>query len=305
MIALLALAMAPVDLPAAGWVAFDAPAVAGTRRIGCDADGRVSLADDDIDWNTGDDGEGGPHSQFTVYIEMRAGEPRQLRAYTPDCNVADAKRARQIELGSGKAVGLLSGWLEVSRSREFEAVLIGALAHIDDAAASAALAEIAADVRDEDRSQDALFWLALRRGVQGRNIVIEHTGARWPLPHREQAVMALALSGNPDALAVVRGIARAAEPAPLRAQAVMALGITDAPGALADLHSIFLVDEDRGVRENAIFAMSQLDNPEAARILEDIIRQPRYGELRRAALFWLVQMDSGEAAVDDLMREIL
>lgn len=305
MLALLALTLAPIELPADGWIVFDAPAVEGTRRIGCDSDRRASLADDDVDWNTGDDGEGSGYAKFAVYVEMQSGEPRQMRAFTPDCTVADAAQATRVEIDADDAVNMLSRWLDVSRSRELEVVLVGTLAHIASPAAGEVLAEIAANVRDEDRSQDALFWLALRRGTFGRDTVIAHTAPRWPLVHREQAVMALALSEDADALVVVRDIAREGEPARLRAQAVITLGITNAPGALAELHSIFLVESDPDVRRNALFAMSQLDNPEAARILEDIIRQPRNGELRREALFWLAQMDNGEASIDAIMHDIL
>lgn len=306
MLALLALALAPQELPVDGWVAFEQPAVDGTTRMGCDDNGRATLNDDDHNWHMGDAGSSRTFEHLVVYIEMRDGVLQRLRAFTPDCIVSNADHVRRAALDAPRAVRLLSERLEASAARNLESRIIATLAHIDHADAGEALARIAADEMDEDRAQDAMFWLAARRGEYGRSVVTAHLDARWPLDHREHAVMALALSEHPEALAVVRDVARTAEVAELRAQAVVGLGITGAPGALAELHSIFLVDEDAGVREQAVFAIAQIENAEAARILADIVREPRNGELRRTALFWLAQMqgEDSQAVIDSLVGEI-
>lgn len=307
MFALLALTLAPVALPDAGWVAFDQPAVAGTQRIGCDSDGHASLASSDNHWNIHDDAEGArTHSRFTVYLEFEQGRIVTARSYTPDCVVAGRDSARLVELDAAAGAKLLRGLLDTAHGDALEGNLLAALAHIDHVDAMHALADIAKDPGDDDRGQEALFWLALRRGEPGRQIVTAHVDEPWPLEHRSQAVMALALSENPQAQETVRGVARGAQPAELRAQAVMALGITQAPGALADLHSIFLVDDDPQVREQAVFALAQLDSNEAARVLVDIIRTPRFGEHRRTALFWLTNMstESSQQEIDALVAEL-
>lgn len=305
----LLLMLAPLDLPADGWIAFEAPAVAGTTRMGC-ADDQITMSLDERDehWNIGhDEDNSGTFERFTVYIEMTNGEPDEVRTVTPDCTVTNAGRAMRMEIDALAVVGLFERFLEESRTQRVESQLIGALAHVAHESADRVLTGLAEDVFDKERSDDAIFWLAQRRGDYGREVVSAHLDARWPLDHREHAVMSLALSEHSEAFAVVRNVAREAEPADLRAQAVIALGITDAPGALADLHSIFLVDENREVRENAIFAMSQLDNPAVAQTFADIIREPRNGELRRTALFWLAQMhdESSQTVIDALMSEVL
>ncbi|HEX7047879.1 MAG TPA: HEAT repeat domain-containing protein [Gammaproteobacteria bacterium] len=305
----LLLIIAPLDLPADGWIAFEAPAVAGTTRMGCrDDENTMSLDERDDHWNIGhDEDNSGTFERFTVYIEMTNGEPDEVRAVTPDCTVTNAGRAMRMEIDAAAAVDLFAKFLGESRTQRVESQLIGALAHVAHESADRVLTDLAEDVIDEERSDDAIFWLAQRRGDYGREVVSAHLDSRWPLDHREHAVMSLALSEHPEAFVIVRNVAREAEPADLRAQAVIALGITDAPGALADLHSIFLVDESREVRENAIFAMSQLDNPAVAQTLADIIREPRNGELRRSALFWLAQLagKNSDEVVDDLMRDVL
>lgn len=306
MFALLALSLAPIGMPEAGWIAFDQPAVAGTTRLGCDDDRATSLASNSDRWNVNGDEPEETFTRFTVYLEFERGELRDVRSYTPDCKVRDADRAQRRVMDAGAGVELLRGLLESAHGDTLESNLVAALAHIDHASVTPVLANVASDLADEDRGQDALFWLALRRGDAGRQIVTAHLEDRWPLEHRHQAVMSLALSANPQALETVRDVARRGEPGDMRAHAVAALGIVGAPGALADLHSIFLVDEDAEVREQAIFALAQLDHPEAARVLANIVRDPRNGEHRRTALFWLAHMpaDSSQQEIDALVSEL-
>lgn len=309
MLALLALSVAPVQLPADGWISFDQPAVAGTTRMGCYASGKSSLHHELGDWLPVLDDETAPqttHDSVRIFVEYAEGIARQVRMFTPDCAISDADIARRVTLDAPAAVKLLVRAFHADDERGIQSHAVTALAHIDHVDADVALESIASDSARREDTHDALFWLAMRRGERGRAFVIASLEPGWPLQHRERAVMALALSEHPEAQDAVRDVARHAEPAELRAQAVMALGITDAPNALADVHSIFLVDESPEVREQAIFALSQLETEEAARILADIIRQPRFGEHRRTALFWLANMpaDSSEREIDALVSEL-
>lgn len=311
MLALLALSVAPVQLPDAGWVVFDQPAVDGSTRIGCHDNGRASLRDDRFNgWNINVGAPEVPQRTFDhvrVFVELRSSDVRQVRVFTPDCRIDGAAEAQRIEASPSQAIELFQRVLSGNPRDELESETVAALAHLDHAGADSVLERTAANLDRQDAAHDALFWLAQRRGETGRQTVAAHTADNWPLEHREHAVMALALCRHPVAQGTVAEIARKATPAALRAQAVMALGITDAPNALADVHSIFLVDSDPAVREQAIFAISQIEGEEAARILADIIRQPRFGEHRRTALFWLAQMSEGdsEAVLDELLGEVL
>lgn len=301
MFALLALTLAPVDLPADGWIAIEQPLVDRTVSMGCKADGTASLASDEGAWLSGDSSR--EFERFTVYVELDEGQPEAVRMFTPDCTVTDANLATDVNLESAEAVALFDAWLDAEHERDIDAPLVTALAHIDDASVNDVLEGEAGDLSDEDAAQHALFWLAQRRGEPGREIVVRHLDARWPLEHRKQAVMALALSENDAAWNHVRDVARNAPADSLRAHAVTALGITDAPGALPDLHSIFLADKSADVRRQAIFGIAQLDTQEAAETLVRIARDPRHGELRRDALFWLANMD--DEASGELLEGLL
>ncbi len=310
MLALLALSVAPFQLPADGWVVFDQPAVSGTTRIGCDAGGESSLRDESGAglWINGNEPSNrATHESVRIFVEYAKGSPAQVRIFTPDCIVSDAGIATRVTLDAAQAVKLLAGVIDAQHDLDVESHAVVALAHIAHVAADVALERMAVDGAQREGGNDALFWLAMRRGERGRRFVAEGVRPNWPLAHRERAVLALALSRHPDALRVVRETARNADASELRAQAVMGLGIVDAPNALADAHSIFLVDDSPAVREQAIFALSQLDSEEAARILADIIREPRFGEHRRTALFWLAQMNGArsKAVLDDLLSDVL
>lgn len=302
MLAALLLSVTPVALPDDGWVAMELPLVDDAGHIGCTTGDRVSLGAGNGTWIVRD--EASAFERFTVYVKMDDGLPETVSAFTPGCEVTDASRAKPVALSPADAVTLIGGWLDAQLSRDVASRLVASVAHIDHASVNAVLEGEANDVSRDESAQDALFWLANRRGDPGREIVVRHLGEHWPLEHREQAVMALALSKHDAAWHHVRDVARNASDAELRAHAVTALGITGAPAALADLHSIFLSDGSLRVRRQAIFGISQVDSREAAEVLLDIARDPRHGELRRDALFWLANMDheAGGELLDDLIR---
>ena len=315
MLALIALSLSPISLPDNGWIRFEQPAVAGTHRLGCMRDGTASLQDERNRWVSFSPNRRErdrvelerEFDQFDVFVEFDDGVVQQVRAFTPDCRVSGADDAQLVNLDSAAGVDLLNDVVEHDPERDVVSQAIATLAHIADAAADDVLERTANTIQHEDASNQALFWLAQRRGEHGRKIVAAHTDAHWPMGHREHAVMSLALSEKDDALEVVRNIARTADESDLRAHAVTALGITNAPGAVADLHSIFLADSDSEVRTQAIFGLAQQETAQAAETLVAIIRDPRHEQHRRDALFWLANMDGSAAqeAIDELMAEVL
>jgi len=302
------LVTAPQPLPGDGWVRFEVPAVAETQSMGCNRSERASLKSRNDHWSINNGhGEGVfPDARFDrihVYVEMQGGEIEDVRSFTPNCDVEGSDKAVIVQMDPETAVRRLG---KLSGDDEMQSRVVATVAHIDHPDAFDALVTWAEDAGNEGRGEDALFWLAQRRGDAGRAIVQAHAGEGWPMDHREHAVMSLALTERPAAVEFVREVARESSSSTLRARAAMALGITHAPGALADLHSIFLQDTDPEVREQAIFGMSQLDNPAVAQTLADIVREPRFGEHRRQALFWLtnVEGEESEAVMDALVDDI-
>lgn len=314
MFALIALVVAPVSLPTDGWIGFEQPAVHGTQRLGCMRDGKTSLSDDRNRWMSfsadrlemDDDNFIREFDRFDVFVKYENGIVQQVRAYTPDCDVAGSDKARRVDTNAADGVALLGAVIDKSLEGDVAVHAMATIAHIAHGAADAVLEKYADALQYEDASHNALFWLAQRRGDHGRQVVAAHTGARWPLEHRKQAVMSLALCGHPEAVDAVRSIARTADEAELRAHAVTALGITNAPGVVADLHSIFLADSDNAVRTQAIFGLAQQESAQAAETLLAIIRDPRHEQHRRDALFWLASMNGSAAqeAMDELMAEM-
>jgi hypothetical protein len=297
------LALTSADLPADGWIAFDQPVAGSAVSMACGRNGTASLESPNTSWfaRNRDADEG--HDTFTVFVALSAGTPERIRAFTPGCKVIDADRAVKVSLTSDAAAGLLIGWLEQPLSRLLSQEATAVLAHLDSDRVNDALEQLAETHSHREASQNALIWLAMRRGEAGRDIVINHLKPEWPLQHRKHAVTALGLSNHPEALATVRNLARDDDSAELRASAVTALGIAKAPGALADLHAILISDEADAVREQAIFWLSQLKNPQAAEILADVVRDPRYGKHRKTALFWLSNMSrkDSEVVLDELI----
>lgn len=303
MFAAIALALAPAAIPDNGWVTFEQPLIAPAVSLGCHAGDVFDLDDRDEAWIVNRK-TGQVYETFTFYVKMEEGVPVRSRAVTPDCVVADAGEVTQLDAAPADVIEMVGEWLQRDAFKDdLESQLLAGVAQIDHEDATALLEREAGDVSRNGRGDDALFWLANRRGEAGREIVIEHLDERWPLDHRKQAVMSLALSKHANAWDKVRDVARNAREAELRAHAVTALAITDAPNALADLHSIFMADAAEEVRRQAIFGLAQVDTEEAAETLIAIARDPRHGNLRRDALFWLANMDSksAEQMLDELV----
>ena len=306
MLAMIALVSAPVALPEDGWISFRQPAVDTTSTLGCVGERDVSLQGRRDGWNIIDRDNGRRFEHFTVYLEFENDELVQVRNSTPDCNVKDAVVATVATVSADDGIDLLAQLLDESLSEDVVSGLVAAIAHVADDSATAVL-EKAAESADEERSHDALFWLAQRRGEAGRKAVLSHMDPRWPVSHREHAVIALALSDQPKAHDDVRRIAHEHDEVEIRAHAVTALGISPPVGALADLHAIFLSDNSREVRTQALFGIAQQESGAAAETLADIVRDPRHADLRREALFWLSSMSGSDAqaVMDELMAEVL
>ncbi|MBW3568466.1 MAG: HEAT repeat domain-containing protein [Proteobacteria bacterium] len=307
MLALLALVAAPISLSADGWVTFEQPLVKGVGSMACGRDNRVSLDSPANGWSVNDNDGDPDFETMRVFLQFENGELEEARSFTPDCEVRDTAKAKRIEMAPDEAVELLGGYLVDADERRLVTRLLAIVAQIDHVDANVVLEQAANEIDGRDRSRNALFWLAQRRGEHGRKVVIEHVNGDGPIEHREHAVLALALSKHSEALDVVRAIAREHGDGQLRAHAVTSLGIVKAPGALADLHSIFLVDTDVNVRRQAIFGIAQLDAEGAAETLAAIVRNPQHDAHRRDALFWLANMRGreSEAVMDELMSEVL
>src|SRR5690606_10566206 len=133
MLALIALAAAPLSIPANGWVAFEQPAVAQTTTLGCVGGRDAALAQRENSWIIHDDRDSQRFERFTVYLGFEDGELSEARAYTPDCRVRDADTAARRELSGAEGVALMARFID--GDEDLRSRLFAHIAHVADPAA--------------------------------------------------------------------------------------------------------------------------------------------------------------------------
>jgi hypothetical protein len=105
----------------------------------------------------------------------------------------------------------------------------------------------------------------------------------------EEAVMAIALHGLPEADAALAELAQEDNPSDIREAALFWLGQTRGRRGYEILSRVVRQDPDGEIREKAVFSLSQSEVPEAADTIVEVARGDRSPEVRGQALFWLSQ----------------
>ncbi len=105
----------------------------------------------------------------------------------------------------------------------------------------------------------------------------------------EEAVMAIAFHGLPEADAALADLAEEDNPSDVRETALFWLGQMRGRRGYEVLSRVVRQDPDEEIREKAVFSLSQSEVPEAAETIVEVARGDRSPEVRGQALFWLSQ----------------
>ena len=146
-------------------------------------------------------------------------------------------------------------------------------------------------------------WLT---GVTGRASVDWLTRFTTGEPARRlqnQAVVAIALHGDPTALDRLLTLARQGENARLRSDALFWVAQRAGAKAIGTVTDAIDTDPDLEVKKKAVFALSQMPRDEGVPKLIDVARTNRHREVRKQAMFWLGQ--SGDPRALRFFEEIL
>ena len=195
-------------------------------------------------------------------------------------------------------------WLEQcagAGTRITSQVLAAIAVHAGDEAIDSLLG-IAAHDKDDEKREDAIFWLGQVRGAEAEagitTLMFEDDDPEF----REHAAFSLSQSDAPGRVAALVKLGREDAHTEVRSQAWFWLAQTGAPQAESEIKRALRSERDLDVREDIVFALSQLPEENAAAALVEVIEDKElHHEIRKTALFWLAQVESDNAP--DLHRQ--
>jgi hypothetical protein len=286
-----------------GLVAYSVPMVEGVQapccftihgrtvtQKGCNLDGR------EANFNIVDEGhEAMLDDTLTVYLRVKQGHIKRVRALGASCPIETASKVRWIDsVDPASSIAMLSSLVDRNPPGDPDDQGMDALAYHAGAAATRALASHAErSHRREDREQ-ALFWLGQTRGVEGAEVVEHYATTDVDPKVREQAIFALSQSKAPDAYAHILEIAHKDPARHVRSQAYFWLAQMNDARAKDDILAALKSESSDDVREEVVFALSQLEDS-ADDALIAVLRGDFPREVKKQALFWLGQSGSPEA----------
>jgi hypothetical protein len=110
-----------------------------------------------------------------------------------------------------------------------------------------------------------------------------------------EAIVAIALHGDPASLDRLIALARKNQDSRVRAAALFWVGQRAGDKAASTITDALDNDPDTEVKKRAVFALSQLPKDEGVPKLIDVARKHRNPEVRRQAMFWLGQSNDPRA----------
>lgn len=286
-----------LDVPASGWASWEVPAAEGTRDWCCqDAHGqRARQCPLDGPPNGYSQRSENPVEAVRLYVRFDAGQLKQLRMVAASCPVT--ARSPIQDLGA-VAVEPSLHWLQqqlVQRPALREDLTAALSAHAGEAAQAALLA-LAAPGAPRPQRQDALFWLALNRGVAGASALEPFLTQDADPEIRQHAAFALSQTQSPRRNPALIRQGQQDPSSTVRSQAWFWLAQTGAAEAEAAIASALKAEKNAEVRHQAIFALSQLPEARAAPALGRVLEDRRLSlDDRKQALFWLSQSESAVA----------
>jgi len=289
------------DLGTDGWHAWTVTAVADAPSLCCYSwrNGRATKRHCDLDghrrgFSSFDESIDATDS-MQIYVLMRAGEVRQIRALSSSCPVNTNSEIK--DLGT-VAPEQSVAWLKphIDRGTKKSSNAIAAVAVHPGEEALTLLLNTAKLANDQDDREDAIFWLGRTRILESAAQLKELMFGDKNSDIREHAAFSYAQSNATDISSVLTEQGRNDADPDVRSQAWFWLAETGAAESEAIIGHALLHDKNADVREEAVFALAQLPEERAISALATIVEDRKMEqELREQALFWLAQTESEEA----------
>jgi hypothetical protein len=146
-------------------------------------------------------------------------------------------------------------------------------------------------------------WLTGVTGSASLDWLTRFTAGESARRLQNQAVVAIALHGDPVALDRLLSLARTGKDPRLRGDALFWVAQRAGAKAMETVSNAIDNDPDTEVKKKAVFALSQMPKDEGVPKMIDVARTNRNPEVRRQAMFWLGQ--SGDPRALQFFEDIL
>jgi len=299
---------AALDAAAGDWVAFSAPALAGTRSPCCwkgkwSGFGEVGCSLETTHQSYGTRSESPLAENIIIFARADGPGLSGMRVVGEACPV-DAEGATVTWIGNvDEQAGI--DWLQAtavatSHDSVGDSALYALAMHRSDVA-SQRLYSLALK-QDDDYSEEAVFWLGEARGEAGFQILKKLLAELPKGDTRREINFALTLNDSPDAADTLIQISRADADPEQRGEALFWLAEEFPDQAKDILLERLNSEQDEEVLEEAIFAISELPGTMGSQILLTLARdESKSREMRRQAIFWLANSDD-DSGVEGLIE---
>lgn len=289
-----------------GWVAFEFPAIEGTRSPCCwkgqwhpGGEFGCSLEQDQHSYGTRSNAP--PEDTIVAYTRIDVGRVTKLMVVGRQCPMDTGGQAvdRVTDTDDGDMLNWLESLARNGREDDVNHLSLWAMAlHASDAA-SDRLHTLASETNG-DLAEEAIFWLGEARGPVGYEALEDLLDELPTGDTRRHINFALSQNASDEAAALLSSIARSDRDPEQRGDALFWMAQEYPADAQELILDVITNEDDQETLETAVFALSQLPSDIAGPKLLEIAKDeslPR--EARRQALFWLAH-EGDEASVTAL-----
>ena len=285
-----------------GWIAFEFPALEGTRSPCCwkghlHIGGELGCSLEQDRYSYGTRSNAPLEDTIVAYTRVEAGEVTKLKVVGRQCPMDTGGQAvsRVPDTGDKDMLNWLDSLARNDSEDEVSHPALWAMALHASSAASDRLYDLASE-QNGDMAKESIFWLGEARGQAGYEALEDLLDELPTGDTRRQINFALSQADSDDASALLADIARNDRDPEQRGDALFWLAQEYPEQAEPLIRDIIETERDSDLLERAVFALSQLPEDIAGPALMAVLKDsdaPR--EARRQALFWLVHEGDEES----------
>jgi hypothetical protein len=287
-----------------GWIAFEFPALEGTRSPCCwkghlHIGGELGCSLEQDRYSYGTRSNAPLEDTIVAYTRVEAGEVTKLKVVGRQCPMDTGGQAvsRVPDTGDKDMLNWLDSLARNGSEDEVSHPALWAMALHASSAASDRLYDLASE-QNGDMAKESIFWLGEARGQAGYEALEDLLNELPTGDTRRQINFALSQADSDDAAALLADIARNDRDPEQRADALFWMAQEYPEEAQELILDVIENEDDREILEKAVFALSQLP-PDIAgpKLLELAQDKSMPREARRQALFWLAHEGDEESVI--------
>lgn len=287
-----------------GWIAFEFPALEGTRSPCCwkghlHIGGELGCSLEQDRYSYGTRSNAPLEDTIVAYTRVEAGEVTKLKVVGRQCPMDTGGQAvsRVPDTGDKDMLNWLDSLARNGSEDEVSHPALWAMALHANGAASDRLYDLASE-QNGDMAKESIFWLGEARGQAGYEALEDLLNELPTGDTRRQINFALSQADSDDAAALLADIARNDRDPEQRGDALFWMAQEYPEEAQELILDVIDDEDDRETLEKAVFALSQLP-PDIAgpKLLELAQDKSMPREARRQALFWLAHEGDEESVI--------